>query len=748
MLKLESRKPYLWRNVHAPEPVMAGAVTFGDAWNWTTERLPRALLSLIDAKLPAPIPSGDILDAAQLVAELAQRIQLRADIASPAYGVASRDPRERRAVVYFSCRDFTLANHSMSLAVQVVDWLAQFGKMPDRLAAMLQGCIDKVNEVGLQHSTLDMVQAATRMGIPWVRLSPLLRHVQLGHGHRQQRLWTTNFSTESALALDYSTNKVLTLETLSQIKLPVGRYAVVRDLATARKWAREIGYPVVLKPVDGKKGESVFVDLRTEAELTAAAAAAQIHERPYMLQSFFTGSDHRLLVVSGKLVAAARKDPASVTGDGHHTIAELVEIENRDPRRMSGRVMERIALDERSDGTLARQGFTRGSVAEAGRVVRVNSIANVSAGATAADVLGVIHPDNARAAIRAAKAIGLKICGVDFVSPDISKSWHEVGGGICEVNASVGLRPHFQTASKVDVCDLLRQAMFPQDGDGRIPTVIVTGSVGMTTTSKMLASILGSAGHIVGSATAEGVIIDGELIEQDDLADAVGASIVLRDPTVTAAVLETARVSIVKTGLSVDRCDVAALLDVEHDQIGADGIETLDDIVAVTRKVLDVARNAVVLNADDPLCVALAEEFRPRVRTILFSKSPETAAVRSHIAAGNEALFLAERDGRETIVVASRSGEVSLLATGEVPTTKDGRIGSSSLNALSASALAIGLNVGHDAIRSGLRRFGKEQEAAMPSTVFAAASYAVENSHPVFLERSETGKGEVFRAQA
>ena len=296
-----------------------------------------------------------------------------------------------------------------------------------------------------------------------------------------------------------------------------------------------------------------------------------------------------------------------------------------------------------------------GSVVEAGRAVRVNSIANVSAGATAADVLGVIHPDNARAAVRAAKAIGLNICGVDFVSPDISKSWHEVGGGICEVNASVGLRPHLQAAPQIDVCDMLLQAMFSQ-GDGRIPIAMVTGAIGKTSTSTMLASILGCAGYIVGSATTEGVRIDGELVEQADLANADGASIVLRDATVTAAVLETARGGIVKTGLYVDRCDVAALLNVDRDQIGMDGVETLDDMVETKRKVLDVARKAVVLNADDPRCLALAEEFKPRLRTILFSKSPETAAIRGHVAAGGEVLFLAKRDGRETIVVASAVG--------------------------------------------------------------------------------------------
>ena len=736
MLRLESVKQCLWRNVHAPEPVMAGTVTFGDAWNWTTERLPRSLVPLIDAKLPAPVPPGDILDAAEFVAELAQRIQLQADIVSPAYGVASRDPSARRAVVYFSAQDFTLADQSISLAVQIVDRLTGSDSTLERLAAeMLRSCIDRVNEVGLQQTTLDMVRAAARRGIPWVRLSPHLRHVQLGHGQRQQRLWTT-FSTESALARDYSINKLLTLETLNQIKLPVGRYAMVRDIAAARKSAQEIGYPLVLKPIDGRKGESVFVDLRTEAELTAAATAARIHERPYMLQSFFEGADHRLLVASGKLVAASRKDPASVTGDGRHTIAELVEIENRDPRRINGRLMDLIALDQRSDGTLARQGFTRDSVVEAGRVVRVNGIANVSAGAAAVDVLGVIHPDNARCAVRAAKAIGLNVCGVDFVSPDISKSWHDIGGGICEVNATVGLRPHFQAAPEVDVCDALLQAMFPQGGDGRIPIAMMTGRTGDTVTSTMLASILTSAGHVVGSATTEGVRIDDELVVQADLASAVGASIVLRDATVTAAVLETARGDIAETGLYVDRCDVAALLNIER--------ETLDDQL----KILDGARKAVVLNADDPLCLALAAEFKPRLRTILVSTSLETVA--NHVASGGEALFLAKREGREVIVMMSPSGEVPLLANDEISATDGAPIQFLGVDALSAAALAIGLDVGHDAIRAGLRRYGRDHAEAMRRSAIAEGFLMpiAEADRTALRERSETGNDEVSRAQA
>jgi cyanophycin synthetase len=719
VLKLESLKQCLWRNVHAPEPVMGGTVTFGDAWTWTTERLPRALFPVLDAKLPASMPPGDVFDAAQFVAHLAQRIQLQADIASPAYGVASRDPREHRAVLFFSCYDFTLASQSMSLAVQIVDRLATSAGTPEQFGKMLESCREMVRQVGFDATTVGMVQLAARRGIPWVRLSRSVRHVQLGHGYRQRRFANTLLGNELGLARYYANDKSAALSILSQIRLPVGRFAAVKDVADARKRAVELGYPLVLKPVEGRKGDSVHADLRNDEDLTAALAVARVDERQYLLQSYFHGDDHRLMVVDGKLVAAARKDIASVTGDGIHTIAELMERENCDPRRIAGVELRLMPLDEETDRVLARQGLTRRTIPEAGCIVRIKGTSNFAKGGGIADVLDAVHPDNARLAIRAAEAIGLKVAGVDFICPDITKSWRQVGGGICEVNTTVDLHSELRPSKDGDVRDVLLQSLYPQGNDGRIPTVMVTGTTGKTSTSTMLASILTSAGHVVGSATTEGVRIDGELIEQADLASADGASIVLRDPIVTAAVLETARGGIVKTGLYVDRCDVAALLNVERDQIGMDGVETLDDMVKIKRRILDIARKAVVLNADDARCLALAEEFKPRLRTILYSKSPETAAVRSHVAAGGEALFLAKRGGRETIVVASGSDETALLATDEVPATSGGLIWFHGLNALSASALAIGLDIGHDAIRAGLRRYGKEYAGAMLRTVFA-----------------------------
>jgi cyanophycin synthetase len=698
---------------------MAGTIALGDAWDWTAERLPPSLLAVLDTKLPGSRQSGHVLDVPGLVAEIAQRIQLLGDIASQVCGVASRNPSERSAVVFFSCFDFVLAGHSLSLAVQLVDRMVQPDLTAERLAQLIQLCIDKAKQVCLEPSTLDMTQAAVRDGIPWVRLSPLSRHVQLGHGHRQQRLWMTMFSNEPVMAHDYARNKLLAWNLLAQVRLPVGRYAAVNDLAGVRRAAQEIGYPLVLKPLQGSHGDSVYVDLRNDAELMAAAKAARIQERPYVLQSFFAGNDHRLLVVSGKLVAAVRKDLATVTGDGRHTIAELVEIENRNPVRVAGRVAAPIPLNDESDRMLARQNCTRETVLASGRPVRVNGTANSGSGGIGMDVMDVIHPDNARAAVRAAKAIGTHIAGVDFVSPDISRSWRDVGGGICEINTTVGLRPHLQATPGFDVRRLLLRTLYPDGGDGRIPTAMVTGTTGKTSTSTMLASILASAGHVVGSATTEGVRIDGELVEQGDLASADGASIVLRDATVTAAVLETARGGIVKTGLYVDRCDVAALLNIQRDHIGIEGVETLDDMVAVKRKVLDVARKAVVLNADDLRCLALAHEFGPRLKVILFSCRADAPAIRDHAASGGDALFLAKYHGRETIVLASGMNEVPLLATDDVPATKEGLIWFHGINAMAAAALAIALGIGHDAIRSGLRRYGREYPAATLRSVFA-----------------------------
>lgn len=709
MLRVETVKSCLWRNLYAPHPVLLGTVFFGDAFAWTTDRLSPPVRSVLNETIDGMSGAG-ALNAADLVAHVAQHIQRLGDRTEFSPGVASRDAAKREATLFFSAKDSFIAPRCLSLAVQIVDRLVQSDVGAKRLSQMFKSCAEMIDANALEPRTREMIAAAERQGIPWFRTSSFLRHVQLGQGARQRRFWNTMFSSEPAFARDYADNKLLTLNTLSQIKLPVGKFAPVNDIASALKAAEGIGYPVVLKPTNGSKGDSVFVDLRDEDELKAALIAARVSERPYMLQSFFQGNDYRLLVVDGKLLMAEQRIPASIKGDGKRTIAELVEIENRNPERTRDDTMTSIVLDWESDRMLTRQGYTRDTVVPAGSVVRLKGMANIATGG-AAVTINDVHPDNARLAVRAARAIGLVVTGVDFICPDISKSWHEVGGGLCEVNATVGL-PDERMTPGIDLRRAIVQGFYPEGDDGRIPTAMVTGTFGKTTTTLMLTSILSSAGHTVGCATTEAVRIGEEDVAHGDSASADGASIVLRDATVTAAVLETARGGLIKTGMYLDHCDVSALLNVGREQIDMDGVATLDDMAALKRKVLDAARKAVVLNADDPRCLALAPEFTKKLRTFLFSRDSGSPAISDHTARGGDALFLAATDGHETIMVASGSDAIPLLRTADIPATRNGLFWQQSMNAMAAAALAIGLGVDRDAIREGLRRYGKAFRAA------------------------------------
>jgi len=676
----------------------------GDAFGWTTARLSPPLLAVFRHRLPDVIDDGKTLDAADFIATIAQQLQLVGDITPPLCAVRLRDPARQTARLFFSCRDPYLADACLAMAVQLVDRVVQSPAGAEALDTALRRRIERVKQLRLSDSTRQMVEAAERRGIPWFRMAPGFSYVQLGQGIRQHRLLSAALTPESGIGREFARNKLLSLTVLSQLQLPTGKFAAVKDAQSALKLAETIGYPVVLKLVSGDKGRSVYPNLRDADELHAVLERVRLDQEKFMLQSFFPGEDHRLLVIGRKLVAAARRIPASVTGDGQHGIAELVEIENRTPGRVRGQ-LEAISLDEEADRVLAQQGCKRDSIPEAGRQVRIRATANISTGGTSVDVSALVHPDNTRAAVRAAKALALTVAGVDFICPDISKSWREVGGGICEMNTSVGLRPHSIANPELDVAGAVIETVYPRGDDGRIPTAMITGTKGKTTTTLMLSSILSAAGHTVGSATTEGVTIGGEEVLAGDHAESHGASIVLRDPTVTAAVLETARGGLLKSGMYLDWCDVAALLNVGREQIGMDGIKTLDEMAALKKKVLDAARRAVVLNADDPRSASLARDCRARLRTILFSLNPGSPDIRAHIEGGGEAIAIRSLEGRETIVHADANAVTPLIGTAEFPASLGGIIRPNVANAMAASGLAIGLGIEPRLIREGLARY-------------------------------------------
>ncbi|MEE8439330.1 MAG: Mur ligase family protein, partial [Micropepsaceae bacterium] len=501
--------------------------------------------------------------------------------------------------------------------------------------------------------------------------------------------------------------KFVQLNLLSQICLPVGEIVYVKSIEQALRAAKHIGYPLVLKPLSGSTGKLVFVDLRSEKELRSVLNKIQINSDEFLLQSFFPGEDHRMLIINGKVVAAALKIPAAVIGDGHHSIVELAQTENRNPLRVNG-PMKEIVLDAEAERVLAQQGFALDSVPAAGSRVHTRGTSNISTGGSAIDVTSRVHPDNASAAVRAAKALGLTIAGVDFICPDISRSWYETSGGICEVNSYVGTRPHDLGNPDQDITGAILETIYPVGDDGRIPTAIVTGTMGKTTTCSMLSSILTCSGHKVGLVTTEGVSIGDEIVQPGDMAGPKGHAIALCDPTVTAAVLETSRGALLRKGTYLDHCDVAALTNVGREHIGMNGIETLDDLAKLKRKVLDAARKAVVLNAEDPRCLALAAEFSPNIRTILYSRNGETEALREHLRRGGEVVFLSKEDGPEAIVAAKGSEVTRLAKSAELPSTAGGIFWPQTTNAMAATALAMGLGIAFDAIAEGLMRYGKE----------------------------------------
>ena len=362
-----------------------------------------------------------------------------------------------------------------------------------------------------------------------------------------------------------------------------------------------------------------------------------------IVESFLEGDDHRLLVVNGELVAATRRTPGHVVGDGEHTIVQLIEIVNQDPRRGVGheKVLTRLELDAQAEKMLERAGLTAQSVPERGRVVYLRSTANLSTGGTATDVTDIIHPDNRDMAVRAIRAIGLDVGGVDFLSTNIAESYRTIGGGICEVNAAPGFRMHVAPSEGTprDVAAPVIDMLFPPGAPSRVPIAAITGTNGKTTTARMLAHITKMGGYTPGLTTTDGVYIDGQRTVQGDMTGPMSAQMVLADPQIDIAVLETARGGLLRAGMGVKQVNVGAVLNVQSDHLGLKGIETLEQLAEVKRVVIEVATDCAVLNADDPLVLKMSG-YTEAKNICYVTMNPQHTLVREHIRAGGRACAL------------------------------------------------------------------------------------------------------------
>ena len=556
-------------------------------------------------------------------------------------------------------------------------------------------------------STASLVRAAEERGIPWLRLNAQSL-VQFGHGKFQQRIQATITGRTPYIAVELASDKEETNKILASLGLPVPRQHLVSSQTEALRAARRLDGPVVLKPYNGNHGRGITINITGEDEIRAAFDAAREHSRSVIVETFQVGDDHRLLVVNDTLVAATRRTPGHVVGDGARTIGELVEIVNQDPRRGVGheKVLTRLELDREAALMMERVGYTADSVPAAGETVYLRSTANLSTGGTATDVTDIIHPDNRDMAVRAVRAIGLDVGGVDFITPNIAESYKSIGGAICEVNAAPGFRMHVAPSEGTprDAAGPVIDMLFPPGSPSRVPIAAITGTNGKTTTARMLAHIAKMAGYTPGLTTTDGVYIDGQRTVEGDMTGPVSARMVLSDPHIDLAVLETARGGLLRAGMGVPEVDVGAVLNVAADHLGLKGIDTLEQLAEIKRIVIEVARDCAVLNADDANVLKMSGYTD--AKTICYvTMNPSHALVREHIRAGGRACALEAGVNGHMITLYDKGSHIPLMWTHLVPATLEGRALHNVQNAMFAAALAFSLGIKLDAIRQGLRTF-------------------------------------------
>lgn len=603
----------------------------------------------------------------------------------------------------------TTVEDLITLAVRIVNG-ALAGWVPDPTGDLAR--VAAAYENGrLGVSTSALARAARRRGVPVRRVGDL-NLLQLGYGCRGRTVWAAMTDATSAIGMEIAGDKRLAHRLLADAGIPVPRGRVAASPAEALEALREIGPPVVVKPLSGHQGEGVHIELTSPPEVVAAFGSAAGDEGEVLVESYIPGSDYRVLVVGGRVAAAAELTAACLTGNGTATVAALVEQVNADPARGEGhdRPLTRVALGPTELALLARQGHDPRTVPAEGERVWLRRNANLSTGGTSRDVTGETHPDVAAMCVRAAATVGMDVCGIDLRLPDIGSPPPADRGaaGILEVNAAPGLRMHLapHEGAGRDVAGDIIGLLYPDGTPSRIPIVSVTGTNGKTTTVRMIAHMLELSGLRTGMTSTEGVFVGGRLVHASDASGPRSAGMVLGDRSVEAAVLETARGGIVRRGLGYDRADVAVVTNITRDHLGVDDTESLEDLAHIKALVAEEIRRGghLILNAEDPAAARLAE--RPAVRErepVLryFALSPVAPLVTAHLREGGTAYF--PEHGWLTEARGERRTRV--LPVEEVAGAFAGHARHVIANALAALAAARALGMGVDVLAGALRSF-------------------------------------------
>ncbi|MBO9352727.1 cyanophycin synthetase [Bordetella petrii] len=613
---------------------------------------------------------------------------------------ATIEPGVFQVVVEYS--EEAVGRLAIEQAAQLLE--AALDDTPFDLAGALARLRELDEDLRLGPSTGAIVNAAVARNVPFRRLTQGSM-VQFGWGSRQRRIQAAETDATSAIAESIAQDKDLTKMLLDAAGVPVPRGASVADAQAAWDTARELGGPVVVKPRDGSQGRGVAVNVETREHVLAAYQAAAEVGSEVIVERYIPGHDFRLLVVGGSLVAAARRDPPQVTGDGRHTIRELVDAVNADPLRGDGHAtsLTKIRFDDIALATLKKQGYDADSVPPVGTLVALRHNANLSTGGSATDVTDEVHPELAARAVTAARMVGLDICGVDVVAETVHLPLEEQHGGVVEVNAAPGLRMHLNPSFGKGraVGEAIIASMFADGDDGRIPVVAVAGTNGKTTTVRLTAHLLAAAGRRVGMTNSDGVYIGAQCIDTGDCSGPRSARRVLAHPGVDAAVFETARGGILREGLAFDRCDVAIVTNLGMgDHLGLGYISTVEDLAVVKRVIVQYvhAGGTAVLNATDPIVADMAAACPGSVA--FFSSDPAHPLIGTHRAQGHRVVY---RDGSS--IVAAQGDAETRIALAEVPLTHGGAIAFQVDNAMAAVAAAWSLGIDWAAIRRGLASF-------------------------------------------
>ena len=678
-----------------------------------------SFLSNLFLEIKSLLPNGSILE---LFAQLIIFFQQYAECNVNFYEVHSLSAEHTfKIVVEYSEEE--VAREAIQIVNDFLASLLSSGNYP--LLEKLIKLRELAREVRLGPSTQAIVSAVKKREIPVIRLNNY-NLVQCGYGAQQVKIQAAETDRTSIVGENIAQNKELTKNLLNTIGIPTPQGASVASFEEAWDFACRVKTPIVIKPQLGHQGKGVAINLLSREQIQAGFEAAE-KLGPVMVETMMPGEDYRLLVVNKKLVAAAKREPPSVIGDGKKTISELVADTNQDPRRSEGHATElsKLILDDIAIGVLEQHGLNVNSVLAPNQKAIIRANANLSTGGCATDVTKLVHPKITAQAIAASEIIGLDIMGIDVIAQDISQPLEEQNGGFIEVNAAPGLRMHLAPAygEPQPVAEAIAEGLFPMDQDGRIPLVAVTGTNGKTTIVRLIAAVLRKAGFYTGFTCTDGVYANDDCLDVGDCSGPKSAKLLLKNPCIEAAVLETARGGILREGLAFDHCQVAVVSNIGlGDHLELDHINTLDDLVRVKQTIVTTVlpKGAAVLNALDPLVAGMRSVCPGEV--IYFSSMDEFPLISEHLASGGRAVYQKE----DKIIFAQGKHIIFQLSLLEMPLTHGGKIKFQIENILAASAAIWALNINLQILSQTLLEFkGNVQDAPGRFNIFSVKGACV-----------------------